>query len=170
MSALGDHDEQLTDADDADNSMEHSDTSEIIIGDFSTLYDLSVYDNEQLSSTPLYDGADISVMDAIVKYHSLFSEHPGISKEALSDILSLQHHEVLPRGNRLPASYSDVMKLVEPFLMQPICFHCCPNDCIVFRGLHTDLNTCPIYGTSRYAKPGIPNRTYTYLPVGPRLV
>ena len=59
-------------------------------------------------------------MDAIVKYLSWFSEHPGISKEAFSDMLSLQHREVLPRGNRLPASYNDIMKLVEPFLMQPI--------------------------------------------------
>lgn len=72
ISALGDHDEQLTDTDDADNSMEQSDTSEIIIGDFSTLYDLSLYEDEQLSSTPLHDGADISVMDAIVKYLSWF--------------------------------------------------------------------------------------------------
>ena len=59
--------------------MEQSDTSEII-GDFSMLYDLSVYDDEQLSSTPLYEGADISVMDAVVKYLTWFSEHPGISR------------------------------------------------------------------------------------------
>ncbi len=151
----------------SDNSMEQDDAPS---GSFSKLYDISIYDDEQLSSTPLYDGAESTVMDAIVKYLSWFSEHPGISKEAFSDMLSLQHREVLPRGNRLPASYSDIMKLVEPFLMQPIRFHCCPNDCIVFRGVHTDLDSCPICGTSRYMKPGIPARTYTYLPVGPRLV
>ena len=95
------------DEDDADNNL-------------SKLYDMSIYDHESLSSTPLYDGANISMMDAIVKYLSWFSEHPGISKEALSDILSLHHHEVLPQGNRLPASYRDIMKLAEPFLMQPI--------------------------------------------------
>ena len=32
------------------------------------LYDLSVYENENLSSTPLYDGAKMTVMDALVKY------------------------------------------------------------------------------------------------------
>ena len=72
-------------------------------------------------------------MDAIVKHLSWFSEHPRISREAISDMLSPQHHEVLPRGNRLPTSYSYVMKLIEPMLMQPIRFHC-PNDCIIFRG------------------------------------
>ena len=67
------------------------------------LYDLSVYENEQLSSTPLYNGAKVTVMDALVKYLHWFSEHPGISKEALSDILMLEHAEVLPPGNKLPA-------------------------------------------------------------------
>ena len=33
-----------------------------------SLYDLSVYDNEQLSSTPLYDGANTTILDAVVKY------------------------------------------------------------------------------------------------------
>ena len=39
-------------------------------------------------------------MDALVKYFKWFSEHPGISKEALSDILRLEHN-VLPSGNEL---------------------------------------------------------------------
>ena len=99
----------------------------------STLYDMSIYDNEVLSSTPLYESASLSVMDALVKNLLWFSEHPSISKEALSDKLSMDH-EVLPPGNKLPSSYSSAMKLVEPFLIQPIVFHVCPNDCIVFRG------------------------------------
>ena len=45
------------------------------------LYDMSTYDIETLSKTPLYDGATISVMDALVKYFSWFSERPGISKK-----------------------------------------------------------------------------------------
>ena len=73
-----------------DNSMEQEDAA-INNGSVFKLYDLSTYNNEQLSSTPLYDGAEITVMDVIVKYLSWFSEHPGISKEALSDMLSLQH-------------------------------------------------------------------------------
>lgn len=159
-------DEQFTCSEDfllSDNSLDQGDAASPG-DDLSVLYDLSIYDDEQLSSTPLYDGAEIS---AIVNYLSWFSEHPGISKEALSDMLSLQHREVLPQGNRLPVSYSEIIKLVEPFLMQPIR---CPNDCIVFRGVHTDLDLCPICGTSRYVKPRIPAKTYTYLPVGPRLV
>ena len=81
-------------------------------GSLSELYDMSVYDSEQLSCTPLYDGASLSLMDALVKYLKWFSEHPGISK-VLSDILKLVHNEVLPRRNILPSSFADAMKLVE---------------------------------------------------------
>ena len=164
-------DDQFTYTEDkllTDNCTEQGDAA-INSGSFSKLYDLSIY-NEQLSSIPLYDGAKITVMDAIVKHLSWFSEHPGISKEVLSDMLSLQHHEVLPRGNRLPTSYGDVMKLAEPMLMQPIHFHCCSNDCIVFREVNTALDSCPRCGASQYTKPGIPARSYTYLPVGSRLI
>ena len=137
---------------------------------FVELYDLSVYENERLSSTPLYDGAKTTVMDALVHYLSWFSEHPGISKEALSDILRMQHAEILPPGNKLPATYNEVMKLVEPFLVQPILFHACPNDCVVFRGRHTDLSACPTCGASRFTDQGAPAKRFTYLPIGPRLV
>ena len=53
-------------------------------------------------------------MDALVKYLKWFSEHPGISKDALSDILRLEHNEVLPSGNKLRSPFADSMKLAEP--------------------------------------------------------
>lgn len=135
----------------------------------SGLYNIDAYYNEDLSA-PLYSGAEITVMDAVVKHLAWFSEHPGLSKEAFSDILKMQHYEILPSGNRLPASYSDAMKLVEPFLIQPIIFHACPNDCIVFRGDYIALDTCTVCGASRYDDTGSPAKRFTYLPVGPRLV
>ena len=127
-----------------------------------SLYDLSVYDNEQLPSTPLDHGANTTILDAVVKYLYWFSDHPGISKEALSDMLKMQHLEVLPPGNKLPGSYCDNMKLVEPFLIQPILFHACRNDCIVFRGAYTDLNTCPTCNASRYGKEFLQNDSHIF--------
>lgn len=135
----------------------------------SKLYDISIYDNEVLFGTPLYNGARISLMDTLVKHLSWFSEHPCISKEALSDVLSMEHHEILPPGNNLPSTYSNAMKIIEPFLIQPIIFHVCPNDCIIFRGDYIDLETCPTCGANHYEKPGTPAKRFTYLPIGPRL-
>ena len=82
----------------------------------------------------------------------------------------MEHEEILPVGNNLPATYSDALRLVEPFLIQPITFHACPNDCIIFRGEYNDLEVCPICVESRYSKGDIPAQRYLYLPVGPRLV
>lgn len=120
-------------------------------GSLSELYDMSIYENEQLSCTPLYEGASLSLLNALVKYFKWYSEHPGISKEALSDILRLEHSEVLPSGNKLPSSFTDAMKLVEPFLIQPILFHACPNDCIIFRNEYAHLDVCPVCGASHHA-------------------
>ena len=131
-------------------------------------YDLSIYDDERLS-VPLYDGSSVTIMESIVKYLHWFSNHPSISKEALSDILKLEHNDILPPGNNLPSSYDDIMKLAEPFLIQPILFHVCPNDCVIFRGDFVGHSTCPTCGASRYAS-GVPAKRFTYLPVGPRLV
>ena len=64
------------------------------------LYDMSLYGNN-LSSISLYDGGQVSVLEAVAKCFCWFSEHPGVSKEALSDSLLLQH-EMLPKYNRLP--------------------------------------------------------------------
>ena len=80
-------------------------------------YDFSLYDSGA-ATTPLYPGAQITVLQAIFQYLYWFTEHPSISKDALSDLLHFQHHNVLPPGNLLPNSYEKAMKLVEPFLIK----------------------------------------------------
>ena len=40
---------------------------------------------------PLYDGSNTTVLQALVKNFHWFTEHPGVSKEALSSMLSMQH-------------------------------------------------------------------------------
>ena len=137
---------------------------------YSFLYDTSIYHTEMLSTTPFYDGSKVSLMEALVKNLLWFSEHPGISKEALSDLLGMQHADTLPLGNKMPSSYGDAIKLIEPFLIQPITFHVCPNDCIVYRKQYFNHKECPKCGSSRYISKKIPAKRFIHLPVGPRLV
>lgn len=42
------------------------------------LCDMTVYDSH-ISKTPLYDGAKILLLEALVQHFSWFTEHPGIS-------------------------------------------------------------------------------------------
>lgn len=123
------------------------------------------------ATTPLYEGAGITLLEAIAKHLLWFTEHPGTSKLALTSILELQHHHILPHGNILPDSYRSAMKLVNDFLIQPLVFDVCPNDCIIFRGDAAYMENCPHCGANRYKPTGkeIPVRRFYYLPIGPRL-
>ena len=47
--------------------------------------------------------------------------------------------QAYPYGNVLPASYEAALKLIEPYLIDSIVFHSCPNDCVVFRGKYAEL-------------------------------
>ncbi len=130
---------------------------------------MTVYESE-LCTKPLYEHAEITVLQALLEHFSWFSEHPGISKGALSDILYMQHNRILPPGNHLPDSFEGALKLIEPFLIKPLVFHCCPNDCIIYRGNYAELDKCPVCSTKRYIRGRFPAKQFHYLPIGPRLV
>lgn len=132
-------------------------------------HDPHVYE-EGIATTPLYEGATITVLQALVEYFTWFSEHPGMSKEALSSMLSLQHNSILPPGNFLPETYEAALKAIQPYLIKPVVYHVCPNDCIIFRGSSADLLHCSQCHSARYISgTSIPARTFSYLPLRPRL-
>lgn len=64
------------------------------------------------------------------------------------------------------------MRLVEPFLVKPLVFHCCPNDCTIFRGDNLHLDECPVCHAKRFigGSTTIPVKRFIYLPIGPRLI
>ena len=130
------------------------------------VYDMSVYEST-LATTPLYTGANISLLEALVEHFLWFSEHPGISKQAL--VIFMQHNRILPPGNILPVSYEGALKLIKPYLIDSIIFHSCPNDCIVFRGEYAELEACPICHSSRFLMDNTPAKRFTYLSISLRL-
>ena len=66
-------------------------------------------------STPLYPGAQTTILQALVEYFTWFTTNRGITKSALSSILHLEHESALPKGNLLPASY-EVVSSPDPTL------------------------------------------------------
>ena len=92
------------------------------------------YESDEAAITHLYDGASVAVLEVVAQHFLRFTDHPSISKQALSDILHQQHHSIIPKGNLLPDSYLKAMKIVEHYLVKPIIYEVCPNDCIIFRG------------------------------------
>ena len=129
----------------------------------------SIYEESEIARKCLYEGAGLTVLQAVCQHMSWFTSHPGISKEAVSDSLHMQHHVLLPQGNLLPESFELARKTIEPFLLQPVVFHACQNDCILFNKEFETLKECPKCNAPRYKHGTIPFRKFVYLPIGPRL-
>ena len=84
------------------------------------------------STLPLFEGRSVTVLEALAGYFNWFSNHPSISKSALSSLLNHEHFNVLPPGNNLPSSYEQVYNVIKPHLVPTVCYRACPNDCIQF--------------------------------------
>ena len=64
-------------------------------------------------------------------------------------MLAMQHN-FLPPGNKLPTSYEAALRSIEPYLVQPITYDVCKNDCIVYRKEYADVSVCPTCASGRY--------------------
>ena len=121
---------------------------------------------------PLYEGSSVTLLEAVGEHFHWFTNHPGTSKQAVSEMLYMQHHTILTKGNVLPDSYQKAVRIVKPYLVEPIIYDVYPNDCVIFRGIISGLEKCPKCSTDIFKSTGstrIPARTFYYLPLGPRL-
>lgn len=100
--------------------------------------------SEAESGEQLFPGSPLSLVQALVILGSWFSSFPGISKAAFSKLLYLLHTFLLPRGNRLPVSYDALVALLNAFLIPVHDYHCCVNDCVIYRNEHEHLIHCPV--------------------------
>lgn len=71
----------------------------------------------------------------------------------------------------MPNSYEAALRIIEPYLVKPVVYDVCQNDCIVFRGEYKLRLTCPECGCDRYISKDSSTavRNFTYLPIKPRL-
>ena len=130
--------------------------------------DISLYSSGP-AILPLFEGSPHTLLQSLVKYFTWFCEHPGISKEALSSMLNIQH-SMLPPNNNMLSSYEAALKIIQPYLIKSQVYDVCPNDCVIFTGNYKDLSECPKCNAKRYiGSSRIPARTFTYLPLKPRL-
>ena len=118
---------------------------------------------------PLYKDAKVTLLDTLAKHFEWFTSHPGTSKEALSNMLSMEH-SILPENNILPKTYSLALQQIQPYLIRSQVFHACRNDCILFRKKYENATVCPMCKSERYKHNAIPFRKFVYLPLGPRII
>ena len=81
---------------------------------------------------PLYKDAKVTLLDTLAKHFEWFTSHPGTSKEALSNMLSMEH-SILPENNILPKTYLLALQQFQLYLITSQVFHACRNDCILLQ-------------------------------------
>lgn len=122
----------------------------------------------------LYQSSSITVTKALGILFSWFCSSPGISKNAFSRLLYLMKNFLLPEQNCLPSSYEKALEKIKQFLVPIQKYHCCVNDCILFRnckdGKFEDMECCPKCMEPRFQSHSkIPRKVFKYVPLGPRL-
>ena len=122
----------------------------------------------------LYSNSSLSTLQAVSLLFAWFSAFPGISKESFGRLLLILHSFLLPPGNTLPTSYAAALCLLKPYLSPVTEYHCCINDCIVYRnsgaGSFEKLCSCPVCGAPRYQSDGLsPQKRFKYLSIKTRL-
>ena len=85
----------------------------------------------------LFGCSRLSRFQATLILISWFSKFPGISKNAFSQLLSILHTKILPENNTLPTSYPEAISMLKSHLTPVKEYHCCTNDCVVFRDSKT---------------------------------
>ena len=111
----------------------------------------------------------MSILSALAILFSWFSSYPGISKQVLDKLLHILHCFILPSGNLLLASYSKAYSRIQHLLIPVEEYHCCPNDCILYRGPHADKTHCPKCGSERFENGKVPQKRFKYLPLSTRI-
>jgi hypothetical protein len=57
---------------------------------------------------------------------------------------------MLPKPNELPTTTYKAKKIIGPLGLQIKKIHACPNDCILYRGEHDNLDECRVCHASWY--------------------
>ncbi|XP_052078946.1 uncharacterized protein LOC127717236 [Mytilus californianus] len=122
---------------------------------------------------PLYPGCRTTLLDSLFRHFINFSANNGMSKTALSMCLK-NEKTVLPTPNCLPESYKDAYQLIKPMIIETRRYDACVNDCLLFcKTNDNDYSLdreCMKCGETRYKAESLSARkTFTYMPIGPRL-
>jgi hypothetical protein len=73
----------------------------------------------------------------------------GISNKVFGKLLKIQK-KMLPKPHELPTTTYEAKKIVCPLGLQIKKIHICPNDYILYHGVHENLDECPVCHASRY--------------------
>ena len=127
---------------------------------------------EDSARTLLFAGASLSSLGATLILLNLCRTH-GTSNAFISDLFKILACSILPLINTMPRSEYVASKKLKMMGLAYNAIHCCPNNCMLFRGeADKDLDQCRICDAPRYKKFGdsrVPMKVLRHFPLIPRL-
>ena len=144
-------------------------------------YNSGDYDNESYefrrfladAEQPLFDGSECTKLESMLKLHN-WKARFGISDSAFTDLLS-SVGSLLPKDNVLPQNAYAAKKTLSDLGLEYEKIHSCPNNCILYRGVYSDVFQCPKCHVSRWKvgkhgkeRVNVPAKVMWYFPIIPR--
>ncbi|XP_074343040.1 uncharacterized protein LOC141680825 [Apium graveolens] len=139
-------------------------------------YDKDSYDFQRFvvdAEQPLFEGSECTKLQSMLKLHN-WKARFGISDTAFTELLS-SVGSILPKDNVLPPNAYEAKKTLSDLGLEYIKIHSCPNDCILYRGIHSDASQCPHCKLSRWKvrkngqlRVNVPTKVMWYFPIIPR--
>ena len=116
------------------------------------------------AETPLYEGCtSFSKLSFLVTLFHLKASG-GWTNTSFTKLLETLK-EAFPKDNKVPLSMYEAKKTLGTLGMKYEKFHACPNDCILYRHEHENLDECPICKESRWKKGKMPRDGVKGVPV-----
>lgn len=164
----------------SDQPIEHfvaSETVEVCEAAFNSgNYDKDSYDFQRFvvdAEQPLFEGSECTKLESMLKLHN-WKARFGISDTAFTELLS-SVGSILPKDNVLPPNAYEAKKTLSDLGLEYIKVHSYPNDCILYRGIHSDASQCPHCKLSRWKvrkngqlRVNVPAKVMWYFPIIPR--
>ncbi len=119
----------------------------------------------------LYPSAHSTKLTATMLLMNICTVH-GVNNKFVDELLSLLHKYLLPPNNCLPSNMYHAKTLTKKVGFNYHIIHACPNGCILFQGVHTNLDTYPKCGLAQYKDVGrakVPTKVLHHFPFIPRL-
>jgi hypothetical protein len=87
----------------------------------------------------------------------------------INKVFKLLHEIILPQGNTLPCSEKEATRMLRKLGLVYDSIHCCPHNCVLFRGNLVDASVCPKCNANRFVRRSVPAKVLRHFPIIPRV-
>jgi hypothetical protein len=103
------------------------------------------------ASTLLFEGYFMNMLSTMLLLLNLKTIH-GVINVFTDELFSLLRMGLLPKGNKMPTTTYEALKLIKELGLCYDSIHRCTNGCVFFQGTLKDCKVCPKCNINRYVE------------------